>query len=772
MKGARPARLVPLPGRAWAAALSLALLRAGPALAADRAPGTLPPGDLAVADAVYRGKLDPGWRDDGWVPRITGEGPARLDFSGNGGWMLSRPGLTGHFGGVSFRFKAPPRFGEFLEVRLDADGADFPKVEVRPEDRLDLADGWSEVWIAMSRLNPQGAAFDSLLIHAAKGVESEPVLVDEVVLTQNAPPPPAPPAAAAPAVAAVAAAAAPAAKPAKPAPERKAAAKAQAAAQPASPPLVAAVAPAPARSYGPLVPARVAIDCAGPTHKISPYIYGIALDERHEGSDAHQFDLGATARRWGGNSATRFNWKLGHAWNSAVDWYFENLNYTDDPNYSWTKFLEANRSRDLRTALTVPIMGWVAKDTSSYSFPVSSYGPQQSVDPFKPDAGNGVGADGHQLTANTSATSTAVTPADVEQWVRTVRQADQKRGGRSVWMYILDNEPMLWSSTHRDVHPEPTSYDELLDKTLLFAAAVRRADPEAVIAGPALWGWPAYQGSAVDAKYGFTLRPDRRAHGDVPLLPWYLHKLAQHEKKTGQRLIDVVDVHFYAMGQGIETGLRGETDADTAARRIRATRALWDSTYVDESWIKTAVRLIPRVKDWIAKEYPGLGLSIGEWSFGAEKHPSGGLATAEALGRFGEQDITAAFYWTYPAKDSPAFWAFRAFRNFDGEGGHFEDWSLKTRAPAPLSAFASRNEGGSHLTVVLLNLDPTQALDAGLDLSGCAAVSRHRTFQYSPDSRLAELADGSSGADAPHPVLPPWSITVVDLTLDPSRSQK
>ena len=53
--------------------------------------------------------------------------------------------------------------------------------------------------------------------------------------------------------------------------------------------------------------------------------------------------------------------------------------------------------------------------------------------------------------------------------------ADAARGKRSVQMYILDNEPMLWNSTHRDVHPEPVTYDELLDRTVRYASAIRAA---------------------------------------------------------------------------------------------------------------------------------------------------------------------------------------------------------------------------------------------------------------------------------------------------------
>ena len=57
-------------------------------------------------------------------------------------------------------------------------------------------------------------------------------------------------------------------------------------------------------------------------------------------------------------------------------------------------------------------------------------------------------------------------------------------------------------------------------------------------------------------------------------------------------------------------------------------------------WKSTAKRL----REWIASENPGLGISIGEWNFGAEEHMSGGLAVAEALGRFGALGLKAAFY--------------------------------------------------------------------------------------------------------------------------------
>ena len=121
------------------------------------------------------------------------------------------------------------------------------------------------------------------------------------------------------------------------------------------------------------------------------------------------------------------------------------------------------------------------------------------------------------------------TPEDAAAWVTKIKAADAKRGHKVVFEYILDNEPALWDSTHRDIHPEGSTYDELLEKTIAYATAIRKADPDAIIAGPAEWGWPGYFFSAKDAKAGFKSKPDRRAHDDEPLLAWYLRKLARAE---------------------------------------------------------------------------------------------------------------------------------------------------------------------------------------------------------------------------------------------------
>ena len=668
-----------------------------------------------MVEPIWRSGLQGNWADYGWMPHdAKAHAPAEMSLAGRGGWILANPKLKGAFGGLRFKVRAPASLGDFLEVRLDSTSADvFPRVPVKARHRLaQAADGWTEVFVPMEELNPEARPFDRVVLRAFTEVPDVKLRFDEVGLTAR--------------------------DPARPTASGKA-----------------------GRSTTPATEVGLEINCAAPTHAINPLIYGIAYSPRTDAADRHQWTLGATARRWGGNPASRFNWEMGNVWNTGADYFFKNVNYTGNKAFSYDGFLEADLIAGVRTALTVPTLGFVARDDRSFGFPVATFGAQQQVDPDTGQGGNGLSAQGKPLESGPPGITSVVAPPDfVERWVRSIRAKDKKRG-RTVQMYILDNEPMLWNDTHRDVHPKPTSYDELMVRTLAYGAAVRKADPEAVIAGPAEWGWPAYFGSAVDAAAGRSA-PDRAAHGGVPLIAWYLKKLHEHEQSTKERILDVLDVHYYPQGKGIGQQTGGKTDEATNALRIRSTRSLWDPTYRDESWIGENIALIPRLKRWIAENYPGRGISIGEYNFGAENHMSGGLALAEVLGRFGQEGITSAFYWTYPPGDSPAAWAFRTFRNYDGKGAHFGELSVEAHAPPGVSLYASKGPGPSKLVAVLLNLDPHKPINAAVHLTGCGALRVSRVLTYDGDPKgLVEHERSNSELRVEN--VPPYSMSVLEL---------
>ena len=653
-----------------------------------------------AAEVIYDGQLGAGWSDWGWGPHeLPAHGAAKVVFAGYGGIILQHEALQKKVGAVSFRFKAPKEWGNFLLVSLKLAGAQdslFRSVPIETRHLLPLPDGFYEALVPWRDLDPSGAPFDRLVISAPKLVGNDQVVLDKIFLL--------PPSAAA-----------------------------------------ADSAQAPTR------PVELEIRCDQQGHPISPLIYGSA------GGD---FDSHQTGERLGGNPTTRLNWD-GPWWNSANDWFFENGKGLDVSTWVRTA-----AEHGVRVAVTVPMIGWVAKDDSSVGFPSSKFPKQRKFDQYRPQAGDGYLDDKTPIhPGSPTQTSVEAPPQTIGRWVRALREQDRARDKRVIDEYILDNEPTLWDTTHRDVHPDPLTYDELLDRTIRYASEVRAADPEAKIAGPAEWGWMGYFYSAKDRNDGKFIRSDRRAHGDEPLLAWYLKKLAQYEKDHGTRLLDVLDVHFYPAADKIYGG-DARTDDEGAALRVRATRALWDPTYVDESWINEPVRLIPRLKEWVAGNYPGLGISLGEWSFGADNHISGAIATAEALGRFGQQGLYSAFYWQGPKANSGTFWAFRAFTNFDGAGARFLDESVPVRETEKVSLFASRDDKGN-VVAVIVNRDQVFAGDAHVTLRGCGSLESQREFQYADGATSLAARPLVAGARADKVVtaVPPFSITVLDLHL-------
>lgn len=252
----------------------------------------------------------------------------------------------------------------------------------------------------------------------------------------------------------------------------------------------------------------------------------------------------------------------------------------------------------------------------------------------------------------------------------------------------------------------------------------------------------------------------------MALIPWYLKEMRAAEKRTGIKLLDILDVHFYPAAERVYEGGNGGTDPDTAALRIRQVRGLWDPSYSDESWVGEPIYLIPRFRDWVSQYAPGLGISIGEWNFGGENHISGALATAEALGRFGTENVTSAYYWTSPPTNSASFWAFRAYRNYDGKGARFLDRSLGTVMGTDLSLFASTNEARSEITAIVLNTNTTKSQSPNITLNNCKAATSVESFVYSGGTTGLTPKAVSAGNGASIPVtLPAYSITVLHVRL-------
>ncbi|MDR3714071.1 MAG: glycoside hydrolase family 44 protein [Puia sp.] len=526
---------------------------------------------------------------------------------------------------------------------------------------------------------------------------------------------------------------------------------------------------------------NLSIDAGSNRHVISPDIYGMNFAGATLGAA-----LKIPVQRWGGNSTTRYNWQT-NVFNTGSDWYFENIPESTGgavANGSASDlFVQQNIGYGAQSIITVPLLGWTPRAGSPADHPydcgykTSKYGDQMSTDPWDTDCGNGVLKNGHNVTGNNPLdTSTQIDSSFVTQWIGHLTGKFGYGLGGGVEFYELDNEPMLWNSTHRDVHPSPTTYDELLKRTLSIAPAIKSADGTAKTLGPVVWGWCAYLYSALD---GCSAGSDYQKHGNTYLVPWYLQQMQSYEKAHGIRILDYLDVHYYPASDNV--ALSDDVDSATQALRLRSTRSLWDPTYKDESWISqtqsggVSVQLIPRMKQWVSANYPSTKLSISEYNWGALGNINGALAEADVLGIFGREGLDLATLWSPPGQTDPGAFAFRMYRNYNGAGGAFGDINVQAASTNQdqVSVYAAQNSSNNALMIMAIN-KTAGALSSKVTLSnftpqGSAAVYQYSQANLSAVVHAPNLAVTSSGFTA---VLPGNSITLYVLAQLPAVTVK
>jgi hypothetical protein len=529
----------------------------------------------------------------------------------------------------------------------------------------------------------------------------------------------------------------------------------------------------------PTTPAPVgpalSVDANAGVRAISPNIYGMNF-----APEALAKELRIPVSRWGGNFTTRYNWKLDTA-NRASDWYFENLP-EDNPNpaalpngSAVDRFVEQGKRTGTSSLITVPMIGWTPKSRAvACSFSIAKYGPQQQHAPDYADCGNGVRVDGSPVTGNNPAdTSIAVNQTFVQDWVRHLTGKYGAAANGGVRYYNLDQEPSLWSTEHRDVHPAPVGYDEIRARTYTYGAAIKAVDPGAKTFGPAEYGWEAYFYSAKDWASGGNwqeTRVDRRAHGDVPFSAWYLQQMKLYEQQHHTRILDYFDLHYYPQAPGVSLSPAGS--AATQALRLRSTRSLWDPAYADESWIGDKVMLLPRMRDWVQANYPGTRIAVGEYDWGALDHYNGALAEADALGIFGREGADLAALWNAPRATDPVAYAFRVYRNYDGLGHGFGETSVRATSAdqGRLAIYAAKRASDGALTMTIIN-KTSQALTSRVSLANFSPATTAAIYRYSPDNlgAITRQPDQIVAAGGFGGVVPAWSITLVVLPRAPQN---
>ena len=474
---------------------------------------------------------------------------------------------------------------------------------------------------------------------------------------------------------------------------------------------------------------HVTVDALSDRHPISPYVYGGAYPQ----NASTITDSGLSVVRWGGNATSTYNW-LTHTNNADNDWYFEDFNYTEIGDSDSAQFIQDVKSAGGNPLMTMVMLPWVAKTAENnnghWSFSVAKYGAQCGTDPYNSDAGDGLKTD--CATALTADPNDAYVPLLDQpgnsdpagsvyrnQWTAALATAF----GSAPHFYDMDNEIDIWGSTHFDIHPSPSGYNELRDTYLAESRALKTWDPAAIRLGPVSCCWWFY--------WNGQNGNDKGAHAGIDFLPWWLNEVYWQDQIAGTRSVDVFDIHAYPDTPNTSSF----TTAQKQALAVRIFRDYWDPTYVSESgsinqpWAtsiqpnRTIPFRIPRMRALVNTIYPGTPLSVTEWSaeIVSPADFSTALGDADAYGILGRERVYLASRWTAPSPSNPNYLTLKLFTNYDGSHHGFGTTSVSSTNdgdPSLFSNYAALNSTGSTLTLLVLNKDPQNTVTTQFALNG------------------------------------------------------
>ncbi len=463
---------------------------------------------------------------------------------------------------------------------------------------------------------------------------------------------------------------------------------------------------------------NIAIDASQDQKTVSPYLYG----RNNTFDKPAQFykDAGLRfARMNGGNNATKYNWRLKIS--SHPDWY--NNVYGND----WDK-----TSKDVLTVLpdmqlmwAFQLLGRVAS-SNQYNFNDWAYNQSQWWEGVNQNlAGGGV--------PNESGVNPgkAAVEGDIDLYTKewpadsTVAILDHWFGENGIGLnknqlryWNMDNEADVWNGTHDDVMSDgllPAS--EFVDRNIEVAKKARAIFPEIKICGPVTtseWQWYKWgeESIKVDGKYYCWLE-------------YYIKRLADEEKASGIRLVDVIDLHNYPY-------------CPTSADALQVHRMYYDKTYVypgangiktinggwDNSQNKEYIFL--RINEWLEKHFgPNHGITIGlsEWSPGSEDPNIVSVVYASHLGTFANNGVEYFTPWNW----YNGMWeTMHLFSRYAKTISVSSVSSLENE----VSAYTTINEAADSMTVIIVNKDMNASRNVTVNLnSGMVPDGDYKTLQ-------------------------------------------
>jgi hypothetical protein len=445
------------------------------------------------------------------------------------------------------------------------------------------------------------------------------------------------------------------------------------------------------------------------SHLISPWIYG------RNGSISDNPSSPVSAANWqlykdaglrmyrenGGNNCTKYNWRK--KLSSHPDWY--NNVYSHDWDFSASSLLQ--NTVNTQGFYGFQLIGWAASNKNNnfndWAYNKGAYWSGTSNN----WAGGGNPGNGNPNLYLES------WPADssagiLKNWFSTLK-LDSTR----LRYWNMDNEPEIWSGTHDDVvnASAPVSAEQFVQKYLTVAKAARKAFPGIKLVGPVSpneWQFYTWNSSKVLASDGKS----------YPWMEYFIKRIAEEQKATGLRLLDVLDVHFYPATQ---------SNPDLA---LQIHRFWFDTTWVypnangvkvvgPNGWNASVNKeyFFGRCQQWLT-QYMGSGHQV---HFGVSEY--GTVATsgsedpniiacwyASHLGTFANNNIELFTPWDWYKGQWEVLHLFSTY---------FGKWSAQATSDQEsiLAAYSSLSKNKDTLVVILVNKDRINPRTLDINLS-------------------------------------------------------
>ncbi|SHH82071.1 Glycoside hydrolase family 44 [Fibrobacter sp. UWH9] len=467
----------------------------------------------------------------------------------------------------------------------------------------------------------------------------------------------------------------------------------------------------------------VMVDASAGVKKISPYLYGRNIDKVSADS-ARLSDEDKTSintmneagirfiRANYGNNSTRYNWRK--KLTVHPDWY-NNVNAVDW-DITAKKILDNMPQADAMYAFQ--LTGYAAA-TNEYNFADWTFYKAHNDTWAKATldlAGGGeVADDGETLIkAGDYSLYCEPWPADstvgiIDHWAKELKY-DMSR----LQYWSMDNEMEIWNGTHGDL-PLDMDPDFLVERYVDVAKKARTVWPEIKLTGPVVaneWQWCTT--GASEGKSGLGKGEDR----NYCWLEYFIKRLAEEQKKSGVRMLDVFDMHWYPSEK-------------TYAERVNWHRVFFDTTYnysgangiklVSGKWDNNQTKeyIFERVNGWLDQYFgKGHGITLGltETSIIDEKDPmTTAISYASWLGTFMDHGVEIFTPWTW---GDGMYEVLHLFSRYNGE---FRVQSESSN-DSLLSAYSSVSNARDSMTVILVNRAEKDAQSVSLNVKGLKNV--------------------------------------------------